>query len=115
MSQNELPSYSERTLKLLCLSRKDTMPQTKEGAAKAKKAMLERYGADYYKKIGSAGGKAKHSAPRGFAADRKLASAAGAKGGRIGGKKSKRGPAKKLTKEVTEINILGVKSNFEDF
>lgn len=33
------------------------MSQTKEGAKKAKATMLEKYGADFYAKIGASGGK----------------------------------------------------------
>jgi general stress protein YciG len=33
------------------------MSQTKEGAAKAKSVMIEKYGPDFWKRIGSTGGK----------------------------------------------------------
>lgn len=64
------------------------MSGTKAGGMKAAKTNLERYGADFYKRIGHKGGQNGHTG--GFAADRALARVAGAKGGRI----SRRGPAK---------------------
>lgn len=64
------------------------------GGKKAAATNKERYGADFYAKIGAKGGKNGHDG--GFAANRELAKIAGAKGG----KKSKRGPAKK--KEVAD-------------
>lgn len=65
------------------------MPGTKEGAAKASKTNKNRYGEDFYAKIGAIGGKA--STTGGFYGNRELARIAGAKGGRA----SKR--AKQLT------------------
>lgn len=65
------------------------MSGTKAGGLKAAKTNLEKYGDDFYKRIGHIGGQNGHTG--GFAADRELARAAGAKGGRI----SRRGPAKK--------------------
>lgn len=65
------------------------MAGTKEGAKKARNTNLERYGKDFYKKIGSIGGKASHTG--GFYANPELAS----KAGRIGGAKSRRGPSAK--------------------
>jgi hypothetical protein cdiviTM7_01565 len=65
------------------------MAGTKEGGKKAALANKERYGKDFYAKIGSKGGK--KGTTGGFAANRELARIAGAKGGRL----SKRGPAKK--------------------
>ena len=41
----------------------------------------DKYGSDYYQRIGRLGGIAPRSAPRGFAADRERARAAGRKGG----------------------------------
>ena len=63
------------------------MSQTKAGAQKAKKTMLEKHGEDYYVNLGRLGGKAGHA--KGFFLDRELARRAGA----LGGHKSKRGPA----------------------
>lgn len=65
------------------------MAGTKEGGKKSAQANKERYGKDFYSRIGAKGGKAGHTG--GFAADPELARRAGA----IGGRKSKRGPAKK--------------------
>ena len=65
------------------------MAGTKEGGKKAALANKERYGKDFYAKIGAKGGK--KGTTGGFAANRELARIAGAKGGRL----SKRGPSKK--------------------
>lgn len=43
----------------------------------------------FYKRIGSRGGSAPHSEPRGFAADPEKARLSGAKGGRISKRKKK--------------------------
>lgn len=67
------------------------MAGTVEGAAKAAARNKERYGEDFYKKIGAIGGK--KSSTGGFAAGeegRKRAAYYGA----IGGRKSRRGPNK---------------------
>ena len=64
------------------------------GGKKAAATNRERYGDNFYASIGRKGGQNGHTG--GFAADPELARKAGA----IGGKKSKRGPAKK--KEVTD-------------
>ena len=69
------------------------MAGTKEGGKKSAKANKERYGKDFYARIGRMGGKAGHTG--GFAADPELARRAGA----IGGRKSKRGPAKRKIEE----------------
>ena len=45
------------------------------------------YGDDFYKKIGSRGGRQKPCKPRGFAANPALARIAGAKGGRLSSRK----------------------------
>ena len=66
------------------------MAGTKVGGIKCAKTNKSRHGKDFYKRIGSLGGKAGHTG--GFASNRELASIAGRKGGSI----SKRGPAKKL-------------------
>lgn len=72
------------------------MAGTRAGARKAAEENKKRYGADYYARIGKIGGKAGHTG--GFAADPELARRAGA----IGGRKSKRGPAKKaIAKNAT--------------
>ncbi len=59
------------------------MANTKAGGSKACQTLKERYGEDYFKKIGALGGK--KSRGGGFA-DKDLARRAGA----IGGRKSKR-------------------------
>lgn len=65
------------------------MAGTKEGGRKARKTNYERHGKDFYARIGAMGGKLGHTG--GFAANPELAKIAGRKGG----KKSKRGKAKK--------------------
>ena len=65
------------------------MAGSKIGGAKTTKTNKERHGKDYYARIGAIGGK--NGTTGGFAANRKLASEAGA----IGGRKSKRKPVNK--------------------
>lgn len=64
------------------------MAGTKEGAAKTAAKNKELYGDDFYATIGRKGGSTITDRPKGFAANRELASRAG----RIGGKRSKHGP-----------------------
>lgn len=66
------------------------MAGTKAGGMKAAATNKLRHGKDFYARIGAAGGK--KGTTGGFAANRELARAAGAKGGRI----SRRGKAKKI-------------------
>lgn len=58
------------------------MSGTTQGGKLAAAKMKDKYGDDFYKRIGSIGGK-NGSAGKGFAANRELARRAGAKGGRI--------------------------------
>jgi general stress protein YciG len=73
------------------------MSGTREGGLKAKDTNKDRYGSDFYSRIGAMGGKKGPIDPetgkqlKGFALNRELASSAGAKGGT----KSRRGKAKK--------------------
>ena len=69
------------------------MPGTKAGGAKAASTNKKLYGPNFYAMIGRKGGKNGHTG--GFAANPELARRAGA----IGGKRSKRGPAKKSDDE----------------
>ena len=78
------------------------MAGNKAGGIKAKQTNLERHGEDFYRRIGSKGGKNGHTG--GFASDkvgedgltgRQRAVLAGA----IGGHTSRRGPAKKDLEE----------------
>jgi general stress protein YciG len=59
----------------------NTMAGTKAGGKAAAETNKKKYGADFYAKIGAAGGKKGRKG--GFFANRDLARAAGAKGGRI--------------------------------
>lgn len=57
------------------------MAGTKAGGQKAAETNKSKHGSDFYAKIGAKGGKKGHTG--GFYANRDLARAAGAKGGRI--------------------------------
>lgn len=57
------------------------MSGTKAGSIKAVKTLKEVHGADFFARIGSIGGKA--CVPKGFAMNKKRASEAGRKGGKI--------------------------------
>ncbi len=57
------------------------MAGTIEGGHKARNTIKERYGEDFYRKIGQKGGSV--CVPKGFALNHKLASLAGRKGGSI--------------------------------
>ena len=57
------------------------MPGTIEGGHKAAKTNRDKYGKDFYARIGAVGGR--KGTTGGFAANRELARIAGAKGGRI--------------------------------
>lgn len=70
------------------------MAGTKEGGLKAAETNKRLHGADFYVRIGTMGGKLGHTG--GFAANPALASIAG----RIGGRRSKRGPAKRKAEIV---------------
>lgn len=74
------------------------MAGTVIGGKKTAKTNKEKHGADFYKRIGSSGGKKK--VPKGFAMSTERARAAGRKGG----KKSRRGPAKPKA-EKTEQKV----------
>lgn len=66
------------------------MAGTKAGGLKAAATNKEKYGDDFYSRIGRKGGQ--RGTTGGFWANRELAKTAGAKGGR----NSKRGPAKRV-------------------
>lgn len=72
------------------------MAGTKAGGLKARETNLKLHGIDFYKRIGSMGGKAGDPTKKGFASNIERAKKAGAKGGKI----SKRGPAKKHKAEA---------------
>lgn len=63
----------------------NNMAGTKNGGRKAASTNKDRYGSDFYAKIGAKGGKKGRTG--GFYANRELARIAGAKGGRISRRK----------------------------
>jgi general stress protein YciG len=63
------------------------MAGTKEGGKAAARTNKQKYGSDFYGKIGAKGGKLGRTG--GFFANRELARQAGAKGGRISRRTSK--------------------------
>lgn len=63
------------------------MAGTKAGGLHAAATNKQLYGDDFYRKIGSRGGRQKPCKPRGFAANPALARVAGAKGGRLSSRK----------------------------
>lgn len=97
------------------------MPGTKAGGLKAARANLERYGNDFYARIGAKGGQNGHTG--GFASNPALAKIAGRKGGRISTRKGiKNGEGKwrqrkntyKILKDgkvITKINVKYIPSN----
>ena len=64
------------------------MAGTKDGGKRAADTNKQKHGADFYARIGAMGGKKGHTG--GFYADRELARLAGAKGGRISRRTSKK-------------------------
>ena len=72
------------------------MAGSKLGGLKARETNIKLHGIDFYKRIGSMGGKAGDPSKKGFASNIERAKKAGAKGGKI----SKRGPAKKHQAEA---------------
>ena len=74
------------------------MSGTKSGGRKAAATNKAKYGKDFYADIGRKGGRNGHTG--GFAANPELARIAGAKGG----KKSKRGPAKRDGRVIKSRN-----------
>lgn len=89
------------------------MAGTKAGGRKASATNRQRHGDDFYARIGAKGGRNGHTG--GFFANRELARSAGAKGGRISRRGSKKNwNTKKVIrdgKEVTLINVKYIKSN----
>lgn len=82
------------------------MAGTKAGGQKCKRTLLERYGEDYFSRLGKVGGRAE--VPKGFAANPELAAEAGRKGGSI----SRRGPAKKsMVRKVNDGESLAKGDN----
>lgn len=74
----------------------EQMAGTKAGGKKASVTNKEKHGEDFYKRIGSKGGKSGDHSKRGFASNPELAREAGRKGG----KKSRRGKSKKNSEET---------------
>lgn len=83
------------------------MSGTKAGGIKARNTNLKKHGEDFYKRIGTKGGRNGHTG--GFASNPELARTVGA----IGGRKSKRGSAKhnildQHTERIVELVDAGV-------
>lgn len=76
------------------------MAGTTLGGKKAANTNRQKYGDNFYQRIGGIGGKI--SKTGGFFANRDLASRAG----RIGGMRSKRGPSKKTLERLNSGDIL---------
>lgn len=74
----------------------EQMAGTKAGGKKASITNKEKHGEDFYKRIGSKGGKSGDHSKSGFASNPELAREAGRKGG----KKSRRGKSKKNSEET---------------
>lgn len=74
----------------------EEMAGTKAGGKKASITNKEKHGEDFYKRIGSKGGKSGDHSKRGFASNPELAREAGRKGGT----KSRRGKSKKNSEEA---------------
>ena len=64
------------------------MSGTTKGGLEAAKKNVERYGKDFYARIGAKGGRA--TVPKGFARNRALARIAGARGGRVSRRSAER-------------------------
>lgn len=73
------------------------MPGTVAGGRKARETNYKKHGADFYKRIGTVGGRNGHTG--GFAANQALASVAG----RIGGMRSRRGKAVNIYPRVPSM------------
>ena len=69
------------------------MAGTKTGGLQAAKTNIDKYGSDFYKRIGSVGGRVQTEKTRnkGFASNRDLARKVGAIGGRISRRYPKKG------------------------
>lgn len=81
------------------------MAGTTAGGKKAAATNRLKYGHKFYSEIGKIGGRNGHTG--GFAADPELAKIAG----KLGGQKSRRGPAKKIEVKQIEPGLTEVKIN----
>lgn len=88
------------------------MSMTKEGARKAHLTKIKKYGEDYYKKIGSLGGKA--STTGGFYANRELAKEAGRKGGIAKNAKKQKDEDTEDWTSAEEIHNLSVSTDLSE-
>lgn len=77
------------------------MSGTKAGGAKARETNYKKYGKDFYKRIGTIGGKKGHTG--GFAANPQLARIAGRKGGLISSKDKRKAPIEERRNEIEEL------------
>lgn len=81
------------------------MAGTKAGGKKAAATNKERYGKDWYAKIGRKGGSKTNTLPKGFAANRELARIAGAKGGKISSRKGVPNSNSTVKKKVPQPHL----------
>lgn len=83
MNRGTCPSFYIANSGGNLLSNREIKPMagTKDGGRKAANTNKNKYGKDFYARIGAMGGKMGHTG--GFYANRELARVAGAKGGRI--------------------------------
>lgn len=81
------------------------MSGTKLGGMKARNTNIERYGKDFYKKIGAIGGRNGHTG--GFAANPELARLAGKKGGHMSSRAGiKNGVGKKNVADIEKAEKI---------
>lgn len=89
------------------------MSGTKLGGIRARKTNLERYGEDFYKRIGRIGGRNGHTG--GFAANPELARIAGKKGGKMSSRAGiKNGEGKKGLAEIDKAERILEEENGRD-
>lgn len=89
------------------------MSGTKLGGIRARKTNIERYGEDFYKRIGRIGGRNGHTG--GFAANPELARIAGKKGGKMSSRAGvKNGEGKKSLAEIDEAERILEEENGRD-
>lgn len=81
------------------------MAGTTAGGKQASKTNKERYGKNFYAKIGAIGGK--KTGNKGFALNRELASEAGRKGGKISSRRGIKNKSKLSKSDVYSLSAIG--------